>query len=150
MASRSRLQKAQTTWYDVDFYDDEEIERFNRKTKNSRHSLETEDDSTDNELIEEDFDQPAEDFPDGGNGLMSKLFHSTPTSLGQQKGYIRPRAPTNEKLEKYKFMLINIEPDADILDPGTFPFMQDSYMGFDFNDYPAEVLYITPGNLKCF
>ena len=59
----------------------------------------------------------------------------------------RPRAPTNEKLEKYKFMLINIEPDADILDPGTFAFeMQEhedglsSYLGFEFNDYPAEVL----------
>ena len=44
-------------------------------------------------------------------------------------------------------MLINIEPDADILDPGTFPFeMQEhedglsSYLGFEFNDYPAEVL----------
>lgn len=44
-------------------------------------------------------------------------------------------------------MLINIEPDADILDPGTFAFeMQEhedglsSYLGFEFNDYPAEVL----------
>lgn len=37
-------------------------------------------------------------------------------------------------------MLINIEPDADIVDPGTFALMQESYLGFDFNDYPAEVL----------
>merc|ERR1711997_1036466 len=74
---------------------------------------------------------------------MSKLFHSTPT-LGR-KDYFRPRAPTNEKLEKYKFMLINIEPDADILDPGTFALVddeeEDSYLGFEFNDYPSEVLY---------
>ena len=54
--------------------------------------------------------------------------------------WIRPRAPTNEKLERYKFMLINIEPDADVLDPGTFGLMEDSYLGFEFNDYPAEVL----------
>lgn len=112
-------------WYeDVDYYDDEEIEKYNRQimsNKNSRNSLETEDEDSDIET--------SQDFNDSG-----KLFTSaTPT-------FVRPRAPTNEKLEKYKFMLINIEPDAEIVDPGTFALMQDSYLGFDFNDYPAEVL----------
>merc|ERR1712223_2045309 len=88
---------------------------------------------------------------------MAKLFQPSKSStkprsspqqphqpLGGSDG-LRPRAPTNEKLEKYKFMLINIEPDADILDPGTFALEddeeEDSYLGFEFNDYPSEVLY---------
>lgn len=120
-------------WYeDVDYYDDEEIEKFNRQVisnKNSRNSLETdEDDDSDLEATEH------QDLNDSGN----KVFTN----------YIRPRAPTNEKLEKYKFMLINIEPDAEIVDPGTFALMQDSYLGFDFNDYPAEVLCPFPQNIQ--
>ncbi len=90
--------------------------------------------------------------PDGR--FLSKLFHSTPTLNrrnkekipGGNRSQIRPRAPTNENLEKYKFLLVNIEPDADILNPGTFPLQfedggdeNNSYIGFDFNDYPAEV-----------
>ena len=39
---------------------------------------------------------------------------------------------------------VNIEQDEDILDPGTFGLMEDSYLGFEFNDYPSEVLCPNP------
>merc|ERR1712050_38702 len=144
-----------TKWYEeIDYYDDEEIEEFNRETstaKNSRHSLETDEDSSEHE--KEDLIEDAE-AADEADGVMVKLFHPTrrspspppplPHQPQPQNQPRRPRAPTSEKLEKYKFMLINIEPDADILDPGTFALMHDqdssSYLGFEFNDYPAEVL----------
>ena len=37
-----------------------------------------------------------------------------------------------------------LEPDTDILDPGTFALVddeEDTYLGFEFNDYPSEILY---------
>ena len=158
-----KSERTTTKWYqDVDdYYDDDEIEKFNvetsqqQQTKNSRNSLETDEEVSYSDESEIEF--AADDFHDGGSGggakLMSKLFHSTP-SLGRKKQAIRrtrkdsseenefsfrPRAPTSEKLEKYKFMLVNIEPDEEILDPASFALMQDSYVGFEFNDYPAEV-----------
>ena len=152
----SKTAQQTTKWYEeIDYYDEEEIDEFNRETstaKNSRHSLETDEDSSEHEekedLIE---DEAAADEADGIG--MGKLFHPTRRSPPSpphlqpqpQNQPHRPRAPTSEKLEKYKFMLINIEDDPDILDPGTFALMQDSqdsssYMGFEFNDYPAEVL----------
>ena len=96
----------------------------------------------------------AREAAEEADGVMAKLFHPTRRSPPSpphlqpqpQNQPHRPRAPTSEKLEKYKFMLINIEQDPDILDPGTFALMQEStqdsssYMGFEFNDYPAEVL----------
>ena len=153
-----------TKWYEeIDYYDDEEIDEFNQRetstAKNSRHSLETDEDESEHEVEEhEDVEATTET-----DGVMAKLFQPSrsqstkPRSSPQQPHQplggggsgLRPRAPTNEKLEKYKFMLINIEPDADILDPGTFALMHDSqdqssYLGFEFNDYPAEVLYSPP------
>ena len=139
MTSRSKG-VSKTQWYDRSQHQDP-----NRL--NSRHSLETDEDiSTDSD--DDVFHQ--ENSSDHHDGLMNKLFSSTPTlsknsKKTEQENNIRARAPTNEKLEKYKFMLINIEPDADILDPGTFALVddeeEDSYLGFEFNDYPSEVLY---------
>ena len=119
-------------------------------SQKSRHSLETDEDISTDEEIENRPSRSASTatestesvvVPDGR--LINKLFHSTPSLT--KKEYIRPRAETNDKLEKYKFMLINIEPDADILDPGTFGLdideEEDSYLSFEFNDYPSEVLY---------
>ena len=40
--------------------------------------------------------------------------------------------------------LFFLEPDTDILDPGTFALVddeEDTYLGFEFNDYPSEILY---------
>ena len=135
-----------TKWYEeIDYYDDEEIDEFNQRetstAKNSRHSLETDEEESEHEVDEhEDVEATTET-----DGVMAKLFQPRSKPTPQQPQPLRPRAPTNEKLEKYKFMLINIEPDADILDPGTFALMHDSqdsssYLGFEFNDYPAEVL----------
>ena len=108
-----------TKWYEeIDYYDDEEIEEFNRETstaKNSRHSLETDEDSSEHE--KEDLIEDAE-AADEADGVMAKLFHPTrrspspppplPHQPQPQNQPHRPRAPTSEKLEKYKFMLINI------------------------------------------
>jgi len=157
--------RSTTKWYEeIDYYDEEEIEEFNRETstaKNSRHSLETdEEESDENEHEIEDLNMSEHEHMrleaaeatgrTEADGIMAKLFRprSPPEPPKQHTPQQpRPRAPTNEKLEKYKFMLINIEPDADIFDPGTFAFeMQEhedglsSYLGFEFNDYPAEVL----------
>jgi len=148
----SKTAQQTTKWYEeIDYYDEEEIE-FNRETstaKNSRHSLETDEDSSEHEEKEDLIEDDAE-ATDEADGIMGKLFHPSsrsppPHQPQPQNQPHRPRAPTSEKLEKYKFMLINIEDDPDILDPGTFALMQDSqdsssYMGFEFNDYPAEVL----------
>ena len=140
MTMRSKKGISSTKWYHTAEADQET--EFNK----SRNSLET-DDSEESEIFnsEEDLEN-VNDQTD--SGLMSKLFHSTPTlkrrNIEEVKPYTRPRAPTNDKLEKYKFLLINIEQDDDILDPGTFGLMEDSYLGFDFNDYPSEVLCPNP------
>jgi len=150
-AASGKTTQTTTKWYEeIDYYDDDEIDEFNRETstaKNSRHSLETDEEESEHELDE----QLAEDVKatEETDGVMAKLFQPRSKPTPQQPQPLRPRAPTNEKLEKYKFMLINIEPDADILDPGTFALMHDSqdsssYLGFEFNDYPAEVLYSPP------
>lgn len=155
-ASPSAKTAQQTTkWYEeIDYYDDEEIEEFNRETstaKNSRHSLETDEEESEHEIEDQHQEEEEEDLlveaaeaADEADGVMAKLFHPTRSPPQPQPQPHRPRAPTSEKLEKYKFMLINIEPDADVLDPGTFALMQEqdssSYLGFEFNDYPAEVL----------
>ena len=99
MKSRSK-DLSKTTWYD-------KPDRLN-----SRHSLETDEEiSTDEEVFEniQDVENP-DGLGEGRSGLINKLFHSTP-SLAKKEyaaATVRPRAPTNEKLEKYKFMLINI------------------------------------------
>ena len=135
MTSRSKKGVSQTKWY--------QDEEFNK----SRNSLET-DDNDDSE--ESYFNSEEELDMDASDGLISKLFptkkENNPEAI---KPYIRPRAETNDKLEKYKFMLINIEQDEDILDPGTFGLMEDSYLGFDFNDYPSEVLCPNPTQQQC-
>ena len=155
MTSRSKG-VSKTQWYDRNRHDDQDPNRLN-----SRHSLETDEDistdSDDENIFHQEKNSSVQVSDHHVDGLMNKLFHSTPTlsknskksSEQQLQDYenntIRGRAPTNEKLEKYKFMLINIEPDADILDPGTFALVddeeEDSYLGFEFNDYPSEVLY---------
>ena len=156
MTSRSKG-VSKTQWYDRNRHDDQDPNRLN-----SRHSLETDEDistdSDDENIFHQEKNSSVQVSDHHVDGLMNKLFHSTPTlsknskkSSEQQQlqdyenNTIRGRAPTNEKLEKYKFMLINIEPDADILDPGTFALVddeeEDSYLGFEFNDYPSEVLY---------
>ena len=158
MTSRSKG-VSKTQWYDRNRHDDQDPNRLN-----SRHSLETDEDistdSDDDNIFHQEKNSSVQVSDHHVDGLMNKLFHSTPTlsknskkssELQQQdyenntSNFIRGRAPTNEKLEKYKFMLINIEPDADILDPGTFALVddeeEDSYLGFEFNDYPSEVLY---------
>jgi hypothetical protein len=126
-------QKSTTSWYgntqtvdglDEDYYDEDEIEQFDQKAsknatknvKNSRHSLETDEDEScsDPESVES-----VDGFPSGGSTRFLKLFHSTPSLNKSNKNLrginktaylpiIRPRAPTNEKLEKYKFLLVNI------------------------------------------
>jgi len=155
MTSRSKG-VSKTQWYDRNRHDDQDPNRLN-----SRHSLETDEDistdSDDDNIFHQEKNSSVEVSDHHVDGLMNKLFHSTPTLSKNSKksseqdyenntsNFIRGRAPTNEKLEKYKFMLINIEPDADILDPGTFALVddeeEDSYLGFEFNDYPSEVLY---------
>lgn len=153
MTSRSKG-VSKTQWYDRSHHHQDP----NRL--NSRHSLETDEDiSTDSDddiFHQENSSVHDADHHDGN--VMNKLFHSTPTlsknsmnkksedqQVEENSNNFRARVPTNEKLEKYKFMLINIEPDADILDPGTFALVddeeEDSYLGFEFNDYPSEVLY---------
>ena len=101
MKSRSK-DLSKTTWYD-------KPDRLN-----SRHSLETDEEiSTDEEVFENVQDvENTDGLGEGRSGgrLINKLFHSTP-SLAKKEyaaATVRPRAPTNEKLEKYKFMLINI------------------------------------------
>lgn len=47
---------------------------------------------------------------------------------------------TNEKLEKFKFLLVNIEEDADMLDTGEFGVTGD-YVSCALDDYPDEVLF---------
>ena len=47
---------------------------------------------------------------------------------------------SNENLERWKFMLTNIEEDESILDPGTFGVSGDFAQVDDFDDYPVEVL----------
>ena len=161
MTSRSKG-VSKTQWYDQRSHHD----RQDPNRLNSRHSLETDEDiSTDSDddifAGHQQENSSSVSVSDHHDGLMNKLFHSTPTLSKNSKKYeqqqqvedenensnFRGRAPTNEKLEKYKFMLINIEPDADILDPGTFALAvdgdeeEDSYLGFEFNDYPSEVLY---------
>ena len=158
MTSRSKG-VSKTQWYDRNRHDDQDPNRLN-----SRHSLETDEDistdSDDDNIFHQEKNSSVQVSDHHVDGLMNKLFHSTPTLSKNSKksselqlqdyenntsNFIRGRAPTNEKLEKYKFMLINIEPDADILDPGTFALVddeeEDSYLGFEFNDYPSEVLY---------
>lgn len=148
-----------TKWYiendddeDLDYHEDEVFDANPAAANCSRHSLETEDSSSDGE-------EAAAGRDDSDSRFLPRLFHSTPT-LSKRKftatteknhgnDHFRSRAPTNEKLEKYKFMLVNIEPDADILDPGVFALMEDSYMGFDFNDYPSEVICPFPNACDC-
>jgi len=134
MTMRSKKGISSTKWY----HEQENQNEFNK----SRNSLETDDSEESIFNSEEDLEIDQTDV-----GLMSKLFHSTPTLKRKSedvKPYTRPRAPTNDKLEKYKFLLINIEQDSDILDPGTFGLLEDSYLGFEFNDYPSEVLCPNP------
>ena len=138
MTMRSKKGISSTKWY---HNQDQETNEFNK----SRNSSET-DDSEESEIFNSEEDLEHVDQND--SGLMSKLFHSTPTLKRKNEDFkpytSRPRAPTNDKLEKYKFLLINIEQDEDILDPGTFGLMEDSYLGFEFNDYPSEVLCPNP------
>lgn len=138
MTMRSKKGISSTKWY----HEQENQNEFNK----SRNSLET-DDSEESIFNSEEDLEPNYEIDQTDVGLMSKLFHSTPTLKRKSedvKPYTRPRAPTNDKLEKYKFLLINIEQDSDILDPGTFGLLEDSYLGFEFNDYPSEVLCPNP------
>ena len=93
---KQRTPKSQSKWYeDVDYYDDDEIDDFNKNTskmstktstKNSRHSLETETD--DSEESEEFVDEDQLDV--GANlvnprGEMSEIFQSPETSTRWDK-----------------------------------------------------------------
>ena len=107
-ASGKTTQTTTTKWYEeIDYYDDDEIDEFNRETstaKNSRHSLETDEEESEHEL---DAEQLAEDVEatEETDGVMAKLFQPRSKPTPQQPQPLRPRAPTNEKLEKYKFII---------------------------------------------
>ena len=132
MTFRSKKGVSNTKWY-KDHPEDSEDMTFNK----SRNSLETDDSE------ESYFNSDEEQDFDATDGFMSKLLGNKNDE--EIKPYIRPSGgPTNDKLEKYKFLLVNIEQDEDILDPGTFGLMEDSYLGFEFNDYPSEVLCPNP------
>jgi len=47
-----------------------------------------------------------------------------------------PNRKTNEKLEKFKFLLVNLEDNEEVLDPGEFGVSGD-YVGCHFEDYPV-------------
>lgn len=158
---------------DDEYYNDEEIMRYDAKrtTKNSRQSLETDEEESSEEEEEEgsfsDINSSRtpynlsthHDETDGAKllssvrGKLPSFFHSSPSlnasrvsraSSNQSKPI--QRVPTNERLEKYKFMLVGIEPD-DSLDPGTFGLDPEdgmSYIGLEFTDYPSEIFCPSP------
>ena len=141
MTSRTKGGFPATKWYienedeeDLDYVFDASSAANPSAANCSRNSLETEEDSS----------SSGEDVEDSRFGL----FRSSKRKFAGNTDF-RPRAPTNEKLEKYKFMLVNIEQDADIVDPGVFALMDDSYMGFSFTDYPSEVICPFPNSCDC-
>ena len=48
-----------------------------------------------------------------------------------------PNRKTNEKLEKFKFLLVNLEDDKEVLDPGEFG-VSGNYVSCHIDDYPDE------------
>ena len=73
--------RSTTKWYEeIDYYDEEEIEEFNRETstaKNSRHSLETDEEESDENLSENEHMRLEAAEATGrteADGIMAKLF----------------------------------------------------------------------------
>jgi len=86
----------------------------------------------------------APDSPDAAPALFPRLgkayFAKKEEEEGAQDRSTWPKKRAdNEKLDKFKFLLVNIEEDEDLLDPATFGVLGE-YKGLDFDDYPPEVL----------
>ena len=64
---------------------------------------------------------------------------STTAALVASRSNAKVQLSDNEKLEKFKFMLVNIEEDKDLLDPGSFGLESGDYVPCQFDDYPEEV-----------
>ncbi len=58
-----------------------------------------------------------------------------------------PKGINNEKLEKFKFLLVNIEEDEDMMEPGEFGVSGD-FARCDFDDYPDQVFAAEVGTSK--
>lgn len=95
---------------------------------------------------QEEEEQPTvvdDDRPDGLiRDLASRLKFGKSEEVveeGMDEGprYVQNRK-TNEKLEKFKFLLVNLEEDEEVLDPGEFGVMGD-YTACHFEDYPYRV-----------
>ena len=50
-----------------------------------------------------------------------------------------PKSVTNDKLERFKFLLVNIEEAEDMLDPGEFGAGSGEMVQCEFDDYPDQV-----------
>lgn len=94
--------------------------------------------STYNASTSEDEDM---DIADGSNLSKEKdgtrtytLPHHDDHAIAEFKP---PPKIDNEKLEKFKFMLVNLEEDDDMLDPAEFGIDGD-YIGMEFSDYPED------------
>ncbi len=96
----------------------------------------------------------SEDDPDGVFGLGGGRRGSSGTS-SQRSSEPRELAPQlqhqppdlrrvagveDEKLERYKFLLVNIEEDPNLLDPGELGAGDGGYAGCGFDDYPDDLM----------
>ena len=94
----------------------------------------------------EEQEQPTiidEDRPDGLIRDLASRLKFGKSEEGVEEGldegprYVHNRK-TNEKLEKFKFLLVNLEEDEEMLDPGEFGVIGD-YTACHFEDYPYGV-----------
>ena len=124
----------------------DEISRSSNSSGMSESETSTEEEEGEVEdatAVEEAEDEKDDDDrPDGLiRDLASRLKFGkseevTEEGMEETLGYV-PNRKTNEKLEKFKFLLVNLEDDAEVLDPGDFGVSGD-YVGCHFNDYPDE------------
>ena len=98
---------------------------------------------TSTEEQEEETTVADDDRPDGLiRDLASRLKFGKSEEVVEEEldegpRYVQNRK-TNEKLEKFKFLLVNLEEDEEVLDPGEFGVMGD-YTACHFEDYPYGV-----------
>ena len=103
---------------------------------------EEEGEAEDANAVEETEDEKDDDRPDGViRDLASRLKFGkseevTEEGMEDTLRYV-PNRKTNEKLEKFKFLLVNLEDDEEVLDPGEFGVSGD-YVDCHFDDYPDE------------
>lgn len=123
----------------------DEISRSSNSSGMSESETSTEEEegeAEDANAVEDTEGEKDDDRPDGLiRDLASRLKFGkseevTEESMEDALRYL-PNRKTNEKLEKFKFLLVNLEDDEEVLDAGEFGVSGD-YVECHFDDYPYE------------